>query len=466
MIQTLHNYFDGQFQKAPLQGRESSHQKHTLLSPADQSVTLWENQICFTHIESILNSAQHGLEKWQKSSYSDRKLLLENYLNLIENKKRELAQTLTLENGQPYTDNLAEIELVLKLSPAILKQFDEQISSKKNCISRPRGPALFIGSFIRPVYYTHSFILANLFSGNSVIIKPSEKVALTTQKLLECLHQANFPTGAINLIHDAKDGEITRRLLKDKRIKIVFFYGTNEVGQPLYDIASTHLERSLSFSLARKNVCILEKGFDKNKALLDLKNSAYSFAGQDCLKTSITFVHTSEKDAFIDLFHEESKKLTINHPEQKPFMGPLINQQALDSYILHIGMAKREGLEEIMRGKHLERSQKGFYVTPSIHYCEKFIEKSHFLQSDLLAPNLTFISYTNLDEAISMANSLEFPSVVSLYSTDISTIAHCQETLETNLILVNRPTNSAINHLNLATQMLERCLRNVDLVKD
>ncbi len=465
MSVNLNNYFDGQFQNAPTQGRESPDQKIALFSPADLNIKVWENQVCFAHVENILNSAQHGFEMWRKSALSDRKKLLDNYLNFLTEKKEELAKTLTLENGQPFAVNLVEVELVLRQSPELLKLFEQELTSQKDRHFQARGPALLIGSFIRPIYFTQRFLLANLFCGNSLIFKPSEKVGLTVQKMVECLNQVHFPTGTINLIHGQRDGEISRRLLKDRRLKVIFFTGTNEVGYPLYDLASSDLERSLSFSLARKNVCLLEKGFDQKKVLPELQQAAYSLTGQDCLKTSVAFIHKNDKDAFIDLFHEESKKLSINHPDQNPFMGPLIDQRAMDNYILHMGMAKREGFEEIMRGKHLERNQKGHYVTPSIHSSDSFIEKSRFLQSDLLGPNLTFITYSDLDEAINMSNRLEFPSLVSLYSSDPATVARCQEKLETSLLLVNRPTHSAIEHLGLTTQVFNLCHRAVDIVK-
>lgn len=460
----LNNYFGGKFFSPPTSGRDCSDQKFSLYSPSNLNQQIWEGQTCFTHLENALDSVQQGFELWRQSALSDRKKLIDNYLAVLDTKKEILAKTLTSENGQPYEKNLTELKMVLKQSPLLVSDLEQALNLKKNQYSQARGPALLIGSFVHPFYFTQRFLLTNILCGNSLILKPSDKVSLTIQQMVECLDQANFPSGTINLIHSSPDGEVAKRLLKDRRLKIIFFTGTNEVGHPLYELASSDLERSLSFSLARKNVCIFEKGFNEEKALTELQQAAYSFTGQDCFKTSVALIHASEKDAFIERFHEESKKLTIDHQDQNPFMGPLIDQRAMDNYILHMGMAKREGLEEIMRGKHLERELKGYYVTPSIHYCDRFFEKSRFLQSDLMGPNLTFISYNDIDEAIAMTNLLEFPSLVSLYSNNSTTVTRCQERLETNLILVNRPTHTAIEHQNLSIQLLNLCQRTVDVI--
>ena len=79
-------------------------------------------------------------------------------------------------------------------------------------------------------------------------------------------------------------------------------------------------------------------------------------------------------------------------------MGPLVDEKALDSYLLYMGMAKREGFEEIMRGKQIHKKKPGHYVSPSIHLATKWDNSSHFLNSEIFGPNCTFITYSDLEE--------------------------------------------------------------------
>ena len=112
--------------------------------------------------------------------------------------------------------------------------------------------------------------------------------------------------------------------------------------------------------------------------------------GQRCVSTSLIPIHSSLADHFISKFHEISKKIIIDHPiihEKAPLMGPLIDQLSVDNYLNFMGMAKREGIEEIMRGKLLEKKHRGYYVSPSIHLARKEqMQDSHFLTSELFGP--------------------------------------------------------------------------------
>ena len=141
-----------------------------------------------------------------------------------------------------------------------------------------------------------------------------------------------------------------------------------------------------------------------------------------------------------------AKKIIIDHPieaEEKPFMGPLIDKQALDSYLLYMGMAKREGIEEIMRGKQITRKYSGFYVTPSLHYTEKFNPDGHFLTSEIFGPNCTFIPYDDVEEAIAIANGTEYGLAAAVFTSDRKIYELCLQGIDAGLVNWNRSTVGA-----------------------
>jgi len=93
--------------------------------------------------------------------------------------------------------------------------------------------------------------------------------------------------------------------------------------------------------------------------------------GQRCSCTSRVIVHDKIADEFTDRFYEAAKKLTIGHWSENPFMGPLINEAAVEKYVRFQEIAKRENCESLMRGKTLDLKYKGYYVTPSIQLVKK-----------------------------------------------------------------------------------------------
>jgi succinylglutamic semialdehyde dehydrogenase len=173
--------------------------------------------------------------------------------------------------------------------------------------------------------------------------------------------------------------------------------------------------------------------------------------GQRCVSTSIVPIHDSIADEFISKFHSITKKLIIDHPidfKKTPFMGPLIDQHSADNYLNYMGMAKREGFEEIMRGKKLDKNNPGHYVTPSIHLGTlSHLDKSIFLSSELFGPNCTFIKYSKIEEAIQIANNSEYGLAGSIFSSDQSIQKLCREEIEVGQFNINRSTVGASSAL-------------------
>jgi succinylglutamic semialdehyde dehydrogenase len=124
-------------------------------------------------------------------------------------------------------------------------------------------------------------------------------------------------------------------------------------------------------------------------------------------------------------------------------MGPLVDQASLDAYLLFMGMAKREKIEEIMRGKQLDKPKKGYYVSPSIHLSEKWNNDSMFLQSEIFGPNVTFIPYDSIEEGIQIANSTEYGLASAIFTKDLNIYQQCINEIDSGLVNFNRSTVGA-----------------------
>src|SRR6185312_16989040 len=108
---------------------------------------------------------------------------------------------------------------------------------------------------------------------------------------------------------------------------------------------------------------------------------------------------------FTERFYQAAKKLTIGHWSENPFMGPLINEAAVEKYVRFQEIANRENCESLMRGKQLELSHKGHYVTPSIHLVKKFDANSVYQKSEIFGPNVAIYQTEDFDETLNIVNS-------------------------------------------------------------
>jgi succinylglutamic semialdehyde dehydrogenase len=108
-----------------------------------------------------------------------------------------------------------------------------------------------------------------------------------------------------------------------------------------------------------------------------------------------------------------------------------------------MGMAKREGFDEVMRGKQINKKHNGYYVSPSIHYSESWKEDSLFLQSEIFGPNCTFVKYKEIEEAIEIANATEYGLAAGVFTNDEALFKKCFEEIDAGLINWNRSTCGA-----------------------
>ncbi|PIK14244.1 aldehyde dehydrogenase family protein [Halobacteriovorax sp. JY17] len=448
------NFFNNEFIQPPLTGSDSVEKWITRTSPADSSQTLWKLPIHYGHVDGVLESAINGFKEWRKSSIEDRISLLKKYQEQLVTKKEEIARAISLEMGKPYWEALTEAAaLIAKVDVTISDSLPRVTSKIYNDIMpstngyihyKPIGPCFIIGPFNFPCHLANGQITSALMAGNTIIFKPSEKTCYSAQLMFECLANAGFPTGVVNLVQG--DGEIARRILKSRDIKAVFFTGSKDIGKSILKQTHEDLGKLVSLELGGKNPAIVHSDVNVDYVLGELIKGAFLTTGQRCTSTAIVPIHRSICEEVVSKFHDLSKRIIVDHPiehEEVPFMGPLVDQQSLDTYLLYVGMAKREGLTEIMRGKKLEKGFDGHYVSPSIHLADKWDDKSHFLSSEIFGPNCTFIPYDEIEEAIEIANKTEYGLAASIFTKDHSLYQLALRDLDHGYVNLNRSTVGA-----------------------
>jgi succinylglutamic semialdehyde dehydrogenase len=448
------NYFNRAFHLPQTTG---PHAVETIISrncPGDLSLKLWEAPIDYKDVDKVVESANTGFKTWRKYSEENRNQLLKKYQEEVSKRKDDIALAISYEMGKPLWEAKTEVASVISKVAVTIEESLPRVKNKTfenilpntrgHIIYKPIGPSLIIGPFNFPCHLANGQILSALVAGNSIIFKASEKTFYSAQLLIECFHAAGFPEGVINFI--LGDGEVARRLLKEKSIKGVFFTGSKEVGKKILDITHHDLSKLVSLELGGKNTSILHHDANLDHAIPEILKACFLTSGQRCTSTSIIAINKKIEDEFIGRFHDLAKKIIIDHPVEyirEPFMGPLVDQSAVDSYLLFMGMAKREGIEELMRGKQLDKNKKGYYVTPSIHRAAKWSNDSMFLQSEIFGPNVTFIPYDTIDEAISIANATEYGLASAIFTRDQSLYQYCLEEIDSGLLNFNRSTVGA-----------------------
>ena len=448
------NFLNGQFQRP-----SSVNGEWVSRSPADFSDEIGKFQYSYSAVDEVVQSAKSSFVSWRRLGLSARADLLKKYQSVIRRREDELAEMIAREVGKPLWEAKSEltamtnkVDITLSESMKFVADFEVAKLMENTqgwCRFRPLGVLAVIGPFNFPAHLPNGHFVPALLTGNTVVFKPSEKTPGVGQLIAECFEEAGFPKGVFNLIQGEK--EVGRRLCVHEGVDGVLFTGSYEVGTRIKQDTLQQHWKLLALEMGGKNASIVCEDANQEVALYEILTGAFLTAGQRCSATSRVLVHNAILDRFVARFHERSKAFSIGHPLDNPFMGPLIDQGSVDRYMKFLGIASREGCEIVMRGKALDLSPQGNYVTPSICWAkDSSVEqsrKSIFQQTELFAPNVVILGFDAIEEAIAQANVTQFGLVTSVFTQSRAIYDKCWDGLEMGLINWNKSTVGASSRL-------------------
>lgn len=444
------DFINGEFLK-PVKGSGS----FTNQSPANLEETVINIKYQYSHVDDACLSAKRAFREWSERTMEERMEALLKVKGLFEEKREQLAITISRETGKPLWETATEVNAMIgKFTITFdhsLKLIEEM--RLENALPgvdgviryRPRGVMAVLGPFNFPGHLPNGHIVPALITGNTVVFKPSELTPATGQLMAECYLEAELPPGVFNLVHG--DGETGRRLAGHKDVDGVLFTGSYETGLKITEATINDYWKIRALEMGGKNATVVWNDADMDKAIYETVIGAFLSAGQRCSCTSKVFVHKDIANEFTEKFYQRSKKLTIGHWSQNPFMGTLINEKSVNTYLKFQDIALREGCEKIMRGKALETEVRGHYVTPSIYKVKEYDEKSIYQNTEIFGPNVAIYEATDMDEVIEMNNSSGYGLAMALFSKNKDLYEKCLKRAKVGLLNWNRTTNGASSRL-------------------
>lgn len=453
-FQSQGNFIAGQFQRPSEVNGEWVGK-----SPADFSDEVAKIQYSYASVDESVHAASGAFRSWKKTPLTERAEFLKKYQAALKHRGDELCEAIAREVGKPLWEARTELAAMINkvditLGESLKWVTDFEIpgildNTQGACRFRPLGVMAVIGPFNFPGHLPNGHIVPALLMGNTVIFKPSEKTPIVGQLMAECFQEAGFPSGVFNLIQGEK--EVGRRLCVHEGVSGILFTGSYEVGTRIKQDTLQQHWKLLALEMGGKNSVIIWDDADFDTALFETTLGAFLTTGQRCSATSRVIVQNSLLSRFVEAFHARAKAFSIGHPLEDPFMGPLIDQGAVDRYMKFLGIASREGCEMIMRGKSLELPWRGNYVTPSICLIPgatlEQTRKSTYQQTELFAPNVAILGVDDLEEAIAQANATQYGLVASVFTRSHETYKKCWDGLEMGLINWNKSTVGASSKL-------------------
>ncbi|MCB0417093.1 MAG: aldehyde dehydrogenase family protein [Bdellovibrionaceae bacterium] len=426
-------------------------------NPGDLDQPVLSFPFSYEHVGDVIDAARAGFATWKRMPASDRYAALSRYRGLLQERKKEVSEMLSFEGGGPLWEAESEVNESLQLLEFYLGQPSETEVERKlehtnemESVFRyyPKGPMVVISPSTLPLLISHSRFVPALLNGNSVVLKSSKFNPAVGQMLAEIANDAGIPSGVFNVIHG--DAELSRRLIGHKDVQGVFFTGSHEKALRIRKELVNDYWKTLVINSGGKNGIVVWKDACYEKALKESLYSAYLTTGQRYTSTRRLLIHADLFDRFLEDFHNLSKKVRVDYgllPDRQVFMGPLVSEAKMENYLRYQGIAVREGCEEIMRGKHLEKERRGYYVSPSIHLVKTLNPKSIYQRDMIFGPNIAIYKIQDLDEVPQVLNQSPDGLVASLYSASRETYARLLGEVEVGLFHWNCPTVSPVYRL-------------------
>jgi alpha-ketoglutaric semialdehyde dehydrogenase len=281
---------------------------------------------------------------------------------------------------------------------------------------------------------------AALVCGNTFVLKPAEQTSLCAAAFIDVLVEAGFPKGVVNMVTGM--GEVAGdALVGDERVRAISFTGGVETGKIVAQKAAGRLA-ACGLELGGKNPMIVMDDANQDLALEGLMFGAFGTAGQRCTATSRLILHEGIFEEFLAKLASSVKALRIGDPTKADTqIGPVNSEEQLKKILGYIDIGKKEA-ELVTGGKRVEKGwmAKGFFVEPTV-----FVAKhgARISKEEIFGPVLTVIKFRDLDEAVRIANDVQYGLSSAIYTENVNHAFKTVDRLEAGLCYINAPTIGA-----------------------
>ena len=303
-------------------------------------------------------------------------------------------------------------------------------------IREPYGVVGRIVAFNHPLAMAVFGIASPLVAGNSVVLKPSEQCSLSATLLGEIAKEV-LPAGVVNIV--TGDGEVGGALVRHPRVKRLSFVGSIRTGMSIQRSAAEVAVKSISLELGGKNPFIIFPDAPVEKvaeAAVDGMN--FTWQGQSCSSTSRLFVHDAIYDEVVKRVAAKAEAIRIGDPfEWTTQMGAINSQAHLARIENYVEIGKAEGARLVAGGKRPTGPafEKGFWFQPTVFADVR--QEMRIAREEIFGPVLSILRWSDIDQAIEMANSVEYGLTAGVWTQDMTKALRTAQRLKSGYIWVN-----------------------------
>ncbi|HXM93041.1 MAG TPA: CoA-acylating methylmalonate-semialdehyde dehydrogenase [Candidatus Dormibacteraeota bacterium] len=414
----LHNYVNGAWQ------RSATTQFQEVKNPATGELLARTPLSTTVDVDAAVQAAAAAFPSWRRTPPGERIQYLFKLKNLLEEHIGEVARLITLENGKTLAEAKAEIRRGIENVevacgiPLMMQGYNlEDVTPgvDETLIRQPLGVVAAITPFNFPAMIPFWFIPYAIACGNTLVLKPSERVPLTMRRVVELIEQTGIPKGIVNLVNGGR--HVVDALCDHPQVRAISFVGSTPVAKHVYMRAAASGKRMQCQGGAKNHVIVLPDA-DMELATQIISDSAFGCAGQRCLAVSVAVTIGEAQKTFRDSIAKAASSLRVgNGLDSGIQMGPVITSQSKQRIETLIATGINDGAKPIVDGRsaNIPNYETGNFVRPTI--LDGLPLSSQLTHQEIFGPVLSLVHANSIDDAMDFLKRSPYGNQASLFTT-------------------------------------------------
>jgi aldehyde dehydrogenase (NAD+) len=402
-----------------------------------------------------VSAAKDAYKSWRLIPAPKRSEILFRVAELLVKRKEDFAHDMTREMGKVLAETRGDVQEAIDMTYYMAGEgrrlFGQTTPSElPNKFAMSVRQSIGVCGMITPWNFPMAIpswkMMPALVCGNTVVLKPAEDTPLSSYHLVDAMSEAGLPAGVVNLV--SGDGPGTGApLAQHKDVPVVSFTGSTATGRVIAQTCAPDFKHC-SLEMGGKNIILVMDDANLDLALDGAIWGGFGTTGQRCTAASRIGVHKSVYKEFVSRLTQRAQKLKVGDGlDPSVEVGPLINEQQLQTVMSYVEIGKHEGARLLAGGNRLDSGDhtRGWFHAPTVFGdCDS---KMLVAQEEIFGPVVSVIPIDSLEQGIEVANGVPYGLSASIYTRNVNRAFAAIQDLYTGIVYVNAPTIGAETHL-------------------
>ena len=397
-------------------------------------------------VDDAVQTAKKAYQAWQDVSLTRRARIMFAFRELIERHLDDVARVVSAEHGKVVSDAKGEVIRGLEVVefacgiPQLLKgEFSDQVSTDVDAHSfrQPLGVCAGITPFNFPAMvpmWMHPMAIA---TGNTFVLKPSERDPSASMLIAELYAEAGLPDGVFNVVHG--DKVAVDALLDHPDVAAISFVGSTPIASYIHRRASEQGKRVQALGGAKNHAVVLPDA-DMDFAANHITAAGYGSAGERCMAISAVVAVGTAGDEIITRLRQKAEEIKVGPGDDASSdMGPIVTQQARDRIAGYVNRGEQAGAALVVDGRGLvvEGHEEGFFIGPTLF--DHVGTEMDIYTDEIFGPVLVVLRADSLAQAIELINANPYGNGTAVFTSSGHAARTFQRAVHVGMIGINVP---------------------------